>query len=117
VADFILKGGEQARTIAFVAAGERWPDGSLRPAIEDLWGAGAIIAALDAGGWRSRSPEAELAMLGYDAVRDRVPEALRTCASGRELIAMGYPGDVDIAAELKRSSAVPILEGYEFVAG
>ncbi|MFE2485057.1 2-phosphosulfolactate phosphatase [Streptomyces mirabilis] len=42
--------GTLERPLAVIAAGERWPDGSLRPGLEDLMGAGAVIAALQAAG-------------------------------------------------------------------
>lgn len=100
-------------TVAVVAAGERWPDGTLRPAVEDLWGAGAVLAAIGAG---SPSPEAAVAMAAYDALRD-VPAALRGCASGRELVAAGHDGDVAVAAEVGSSAVVPVLRGESFVAG
>ena len=48
-------------TVAVVAAGERWPDGSLRPCAEDLWGAGAVLAALLDLGATDLSPEARVA--------------------------------------------------------
>ncbi|MFC8528106.1 2-phosphosulfolactate phosphatase [Nocardia sp. NPDC057227] len=100
------------RSVAVVAAGERWPDGSLRPAVEDLWGAGAVLANLpDQEGF---SPEARMAVLAWRAVEGKVGSALRACASGRELIAGGFPEDVAIAGEAGVSGVVPVLDGERF---
>jgi 2-phosphosulfolactate phosphatase len=97
--------------VSLVAAGERWPDGSLRPAVEDLWGAGAVLAAL---GPEGASPEAEAAMAAFDAVRTGLPEALADCASGRELVTGGFAEDVAIAAAYDASAVVPVLDGDAF---
>jgi len=50
--------------IAVIPAGERWQDGNLRPAWEDLITAGSILSYLDG----SRSPEAEAAISAFQAV-------------------------------------------------
>jgi 2-phosphosulfolactate phosphatase len=102
----------QAGRVSVVAAGERWPDGSLRPAVEDLWGAGAVLAALGPDG---ASPEAEAAVATFEAVRHRLPEALPACASGRELVAGGFAADVAMAAAHDVSRVVPVLVGDAFV--
>jgi 2-phosphosulfolactate phosphatase len=94
--------------IAVIASGERWPDGTLRPAIEDFWGAGGVIDALLAAGATNASPEAYAAAATYRQIAD-IRRALADCASGRELIAAGYADDVAIAAELDESPAVPRL--------
>jgi 2-phosphosulfolactate phosphatase len=110
--------GTAERPVAVIAAGERWPGGSLRPALEDLLGAGAIVSALGmlgAPGDAQLSPEAAAARAAADAVDD-LEAALRDCASGRELIAHGFPADVAIAAERDRSDAVPVLTGGAFSA-
>jgi 2-phosphosulfolactate phosphatase len=101
-------------TVAVIAAGEQWPDGGLRPAVEDLWGAGAVIADLLARGWHTLSPEAQLAASGYGAIRGKPQDALLGCASGRELVEHGYRADVDIAAEGDQSDTVPLLAGGRF---
>jgi 2-phosphosulfolactate phosphatase len=103
------------RPVAVVAAGERWPDGSLRPAIEDLWGAGAVIAAL--AGPRSPSPEAVVARSAYAAVAGSVSRSLTSSGSGRELAASGFAADVMIAADESVSGAVPVLRDGWFVDG
>jgi 2-phosphosulfolactate phosphatase len=97
--------------VMVVAAGERWPDGTLRPAVEDLWGAGAVLQAL---GLEDASPEARLASTAYDAVADDVATALATCASGRELTVAGFGRDVEIAAATDVSRMVPVLSGEAF---
>lgn len=102
--------------VAVIAAGERWADGSLRPAVEDLWGAGALIDSLVRGGWPNISPEAHVAAAAYRAIADNLATELADCASGRELIEDGYLDDVRTAAELDRSRAVPLLDNEAFTA-
>ena len=97
----------QGGSIGFIAAGERWPDGSLRPAIEDLLRAGSIIEHM-AG---QLSPDAEAARAGYRALQDRLKDVIRGSRSGRELIDGGYAGDVEIAVEADVSRATPLLQG------
>jgi 2-phosphosulfolactate phosphatase len=102
---------DRAGRVCLVAAGERWPDGSLRPAVEDLWGAGAVLAAL---GTEGASPEALAAVAAFEAVREHLPEALADCASGLELLTAGFAADVAVAAAYDVSRAVPVLDGDVF---
>jgi 2-phosphosulfolactate phosphatase len=91
--------------ILVVAAGERWKDGSLRPAVEDYLGAGAIISEL--GG--SRSPEAVVAAQAFLGVLTNVDDIIAASVSGRELIDRGYIQDVVLAVDLNVSTCVPLL--------
>jgi 2-phosphosulfolactate phosphatase len=106
---------EHGGDVAVVAAGERWPDGSLRPAVEDLWGAGAVIAALTDLGAADLGPEARVAERAFRTAR--LPGDLAACTSGRELVETGFPEDVTVAAELDASSVVPVLSGEAYRAG
>ncbi|EEN87144.1 2-phosphosulfolactate phosphatase [Rhodococcus erythropolis SK121] len=115
VADWIVHEHGPGSRVAIVASGEKWPGGELRPAVEDLWGAGAVVTALTATGWDGHvSPEARMAADAWAAVADSYEDRLRDCASGRELIAMGFPHDVAIASELDDSDTVPVLEERVF---
>jgi 2-phosphosulfolactate phosphatase len=93
------------RRIAVIPAGERWNDGSLRPAFEDLVGAGAIINHLKG----RLASEAGAALAAYLNVKDDLEQALKQCGSGRELIERGFEEDVALASELDVSECVPTL--------
>lgn len=93
------------RRISVIPAGERWSSGGLRLALEDLIGAGAIIAHI-AG---SRSPEAELAVVAFRRFQDFLLETLRSCNSGLELIERGRSADLELAAALNVSQCAPCL--------
>ncbi len=114
---------DRQTVVLLVPAGERWPDGSLRPAVEDLWGAGAVAAAIlerlgvTPGSYPASgllSPEAEAARLAFTGVRDRLTDELAACASGRELVESGWSDDVAIAGELDSSLSVPVLADGAF---
>lgn len=105
--------GSPARSVAVIAAGEKWPSGALRPALEDALGAGAVISALVAGGAGPLSAEAEAVLRTYAATPD-VARAVRSCGSGVELIEGGFGEDVAIAVELGAGEAVPVLRDGAF---
>ncbi len=103
-------------TVAVIAAGERWVSagdltGSLRPAVEDLVGAGAILAALDAS---RPSPEATAAIAAWRSAASDLAHVLAACASGQELRERGFARDVDVAAQVDVSRAVPHLRAGAF---
>lgn len=100
-----------AGAVAVIPAGERWPDGSLRPALEDWLGAGAVISALSG---RPNS-EARAARLMFDAAGANLSALVRESRSGRELLDRGFDIDVEIALELSASRTAPRLVEGEYV--
>jgi 2-phosphosulfolactate phosphatase len=107
--------GTPDRPVTVVAAGERWPDGSLRPALEDLLGAGAVIAALARAGGGPLSPEGAAARGCYETTPD-VAAALAGSASGRELSQRGCAADIAIAAEIDTCGVAAVLVNGAFEA-
>ncbi len=111
VARFARRAGS---VISVIAAGERWPDGSLDLALEDLIGAGAIIDGLRR---RRRSPEAAAASAVYRQARQQgLRKVLRECVSGREQRNRQYGEELEWAAALNVSELVPVLRDGAFQA-
>jgi 2-phosphosulfolactate phosphatase len=104
----------RAPAVTVVPAGERWPDGSLRPALEDLLGAGAVVAAAAAAAPAlALSAEAQAARVTF-AGTHHPADAVRACVSGQELVLGGFAADVEVAVELDASAVVPVLTAGAF---
>jgi 2-phosphosulfolactate phosphatase len=96
--------------VGVVACGERWSDGSLRPAYEDWLGAGVVCAGLVAAG-AEPTPDAAAAAAAASA-----PRPLADCLSGAELYGRGFGDDVILAEQRDVSTAVPVLQAGRFSA-
>lgn len=99
------------KRISLIPAGERWPDGSIRPSFEDLVGAGAIISYLSG----TKSPEAELAEATFNHFCATLETHLKQCGSGKELIRRGFERDVELAAILNQSKFAPVLKDGAYI--
>ena len=123
------------KRISLIPAGEKWEDGSMRFALEDLIGAGAVISYLNG----SLSPESSNALAVYNHFKNKISDtisdtssgkehksvfdsfknnfagALKISSSGKELIERGYEHDIEIASGLNVSNSVPILIEKRFI--
>jgi 2-phosphosulfolactate phosphatase len=99
--------------IAVIPAGEQWRESSLRPCLEDLIGAGSVLAELPG----TLSPEAEMAIATFARFRPNLGGALFRCGSGKELVDRGFGLDVELAAEYAVSHAAPMLVRERFTSG
>ena len=102
--------GRLGATVNVCPAGERWRDGTLRPALEDLVAAGPILLQLQG----SKSPEAEAAIAAFERWRNDLARCLAESGSGREMLGRGHAVDIEIAAAYDVSAHVPLLHGNAF---
>jgi len=98
------------RRVGIVASGERWGDGTLRPAYEDWLGAGVIVEGLLRRG-TAGSADAESAAAGAAH-----PRPLAQCPSGRELVDKGFARDVELAQERDVTAVVAMMQSGRFSA-
>ena len=92
---------------------------ALRPAFEDLVGAGAIAQALT-GQFASHlngrlSPEFQAAVAVYQSVQSNLFDVIQQCSSGRELVEIGFEQDVALAAQVNVSDCVPKLVNDAYI--
>lgn len=108
VAEYAMTIGKK---ISIIAAGERWKDKTLRPAFEDLLGAGSIINYLKG----EVSPESKIGLSVFLTLQNNLKEELKKCISGKELIAGDLENDIELASEFNSSNCVPCLVNKAYV--
>lgn len=107
VAEYAMSIGEN---ITVIPAGEKWDDGSLRFALEDYLGAGAVISYLKG----NLSAESKAALQMFSLYKEKLHEAISESISGIELIEKAYEEDVEIASKLNASISVPLLGNKQY---
>lgn len=100
-------------SIAVIAAGEADASGP-RFAVEDLLGAGAVVAALGDLGIDHASPDAAVAGEGFRALRGAVRHLLTASGTGRLRSDAGERELVLAAAARDAASVVPVLRDGVF---
>ncbi len=101
--------------ITVVSCGELWGDGSLRPSIEDLLGAGAVIEGLRQAGLTC-SAEAMSAADSWRGAESSWAGRVRSSMSALELLERGAGADLEYALADARSAVVPVLRDGVFAA-
>jgi 2-phosphosulfolactate phosphatase len=79
----------------------------LRPAFEDLVGAGAVIDRLAGTHGLEVSVDARMAAAAFRAAV--LPADLSECASARELADVGFGGDVVVAGEVDAEPVAAVM--------
>lgn len=103
-------------SVTVIPCGELWSNGkgdedTLRPAIEDYLGAGAILSYLEG----EKSPEAEVCIGAFHQTKLKLEALIWDCGSGRELRERGFGADVKHCSRLNVYQTVPILKSDHFV--
>ncbi|MDW8845078.1 2-phosphosulfolactate phosphatase [Erwinia sp. MMLR14_017] len=108
------KACREFKRILVIPCGERWPDNSLRPSIEDYAAAGGIIAALDR---YNISPEAHAAVAAYQYHKQHSLSLLHQCSSAMELRQRGFEEDITLCLDAEVSEMECLLHGDFYGSG
>ncbi len=116
VADYLAERINHGDSVGIVATGELCSqEGTLRLALEDHLGAGAIFSELAGHGYQGiMSPRALTVADYFDSRRPLLSELMHACESAKELQGIGFGVDIEVASALNDSPTVPVLDSGAF---